>query len=246
MKLRLVVLVLALAAALQLSAQSTQIVVVSDYDDTFRITGYRSLPKIWNALFTDKIFAGAEVLYQAFQAEQYPLYFVSNSPEMLRRKITRRLAGYHLKPDSVFLYPGEGAKMDYKLASIRKIAAHHPAAQLVLLGDDATADHLVYNQIRSEMPERVAAIYIRSVRMRELPTGQIRFYTEYEPARYEATAQRLKPRHAQAVATAVLQAPKRYSRPTYLKIATPFEACPSAPENLCALQDSINQMLIKR
>jgi hypothetical protein len=192
-------------------------VVVSDYDDTFRITGTKKLPMLWNALFTSKIYAGADVLYRAFEAGPYvAFYVVSNSPEWLRGRVQKNLKRCGLLPDSVYLFQGEGLRFDHKIARILELAAKFPEARLVLLGDDATADHLVYDSVARLLPNRVEAVYIRPVEARVLPRLAQVYYTEFEIARAECNAGRLPKSVAMDVGKVVLEARRSRYAPRVL------------------------------
>ena len=124
MKKELKISVIAIFFLLKMVAVTAQsFVVVSDYDDTYRVTGAATLPKLFNALCTNRIYAGADVLYRCFGQKAEAVYIVSNSPQWLRQRIERQLNGRNVKPDSVFLFHGQGERMAYKLASIRQIAS---------------------------------------------------------------------------------------------------------------------------
>lgn len=225
-------------------SQQDNFVVVSDYDDTFRITGYKTIPKIWNALYTDKVYAGNTELYTAFKQNATAIYFVSNSPEMLRKKIIRRISKLDLQPDSFFLYHGKGKKFDYKLASIKKIAAMHPNTKLILLGDNATEDHCVYDSIRQLYPKQIAKIYIRTVRSKwKQPEDIFTFYTAFEIAVSELDAGRLSKKEILSIGKAITNASIKELKPNVLHLPAQKEQWQHTIPEVQALQKEITSRL---
>lgn len=225
-------------------SQQESFVVVSDYDDTFRITGYKTIPKIWNALYTDKVYAGNAELYTALKKNAAAMYFVSNSPEMLRKKITRRISKLNLLPDSFFLYHGNGKKFNYKLASIKEIVKMHPNSKLILLGDNATEDHFVYDSIRQLYPKRIAKIYIRTVRNKwKKPENISVFYTAFEIAVSELDAGRLSNKEVLSVGKAITNAPQKTLKPNVLYLPTQKEQWQHKNANIQDLQKKIANRL---
>ncbi len=221
-------------------AQKEKFVVVSDYDDTFRITGHKTLPKVWNGLMTDRIYAGADMLYQALQRNAQALYFVSNTPEMMRRIATRRIKGYQLNPDSVFLFHGDGEKFDYKMASVKWVLKAHPDCKLILLGDNATADHLVYDSIRTLFPKRVLQIYIRPVKVdKPIPQKIQEYYTAFEIAHLESEAGRIASADAKKVGAEILKSKKRGLAPSVLKLPPKRIVVKGKDDELNELQEQV-------
>ncbi len=97
------------------------------------------------------------------------MFYVSTSPWNLHEMLMQflRLRGFPIGP--LFLTdwgPGRGrllrvSSQEHKLTLIRGILQEHPALRLVLIGDSGQADPEIYAILAAELPERIAAVYIR-------------------------------------------------------------------------------------
>jgi len=156
--------------------------IISDIDDTILETGVASTLK-WRLLVNSLMkhsnkripLAGAQEFYHLLHQGQSgkntnPIFYLSNSPWNLYDYLQSFLTTFQFPPGTLLLRDMgleharkssflEGNK--YKKA--RHILQTYPDLPFVLLGDAGETDTDIYLQIAQEFPERVKAIYIRTV-----------------------------------------------------------------------------------
>ena len=110
-----------------------------------------------------------------------PLFYVSSSPWHLYTPLVDFLQSQSLPLGPLLLKElgvrslfGAGSHMDHKLAHIREIVETYPHLPFVLIGDSGQQDPEIYREVVLRYPDRIRAIYIRSVNP--------------DPARIEAVA----------------------------------------------------------
>jgi phosphatidate phosphatase APP1 len=154
--------------------------VVSDIDDTIVATNVMSkvnmaLTVLFSNAHTRMPFAGLPAFYRALRDgiggnEDNPFFYVSNGPWNLYSLVVEFLSLNHIPLGPIFLrdfgdellFPPapEGA---HKLECIERLLATYPGLPFVLIGDSGERDPEVYSEIVERHPERIRAIYIRSV-----------------------------------------------------------------------------------
>lgn len=150
--------------------------VISDIDDTIRVTGVANRRKMLRSTFLEH-FAGVPQmaeLYRGWQARrQAAFHYVSASPwhlypllaEFLRshqfpegsfhlRDLRLMLGDLHrtLRPSSLI-----------KLGHARRLMKQYPRRRFVLVGDSGESDPAIYARLFREFPQRVERILIRQV-----------------------------------------------------------------------------------
>ena len=181
--------VFCLLTAFILTTVEAKTLVVSDIDDTLKVTNVLNTPaKILNSLFSKRAFAGMAELLQELYAEETTVYYLSASPVYLEGRIHGFLLKNHfpqihqlvLRKEKLGLY-------DYKLKAIRELIKKVNPEKIILLGDDTQFDPEVYNTIYKENLRLVHAIYIRSIKNRELPHNPVlkSFFSPVEIAGFE-------------------------------------------------------------
>ncbi len=200
--------------------------VVSDVDDTIKITSVRSpISTIWHTLFEMKAFAGMPELYQAlmklegFQSVDY----VSAAPAIVQNRFNRFLRTRGFPEGRLHLRSGGEDKQTYKLRVIRDLLNEFPNDEFILLGDDQELDPTIYFTLFLENPGRIREIYIRSVQQARMPSAVYTFVTAFDVARMEFEFLRMGLKDAEKVALAVL-AEKRDRR-----VLPDFQSCPLPP-----------------
>jgi phosphatidate phosphatase APP1 len=157
-------------ARVEILADSTPFLVISDFDDTLAISEVTQPDKlVTNALLRDegtqKAVPGMPGFYGCLGAsvEAVPGFaLVSGSPIQFMPRVGAFLARHEF-PAGFGLYLrdlGPGSLSDYKQPIIRGLLQRFPQP-VVLVGDSGEKDPEVYAQIREEFPGRVRAIYIR-------------------------------------------------------------------------------------
>ena len=155
--------------------------IISDIDDTILHTAVLSMTRMLyltlfkNAHSREQV-PGAAAFIQALrvgrdQAEQHPVFYVSNGPWNLYDMLTEfmqvnnfvkgplslRDFGRHKNEDAV-------TYRLHKRDSVARIIKTYPNLQFILMGDSAEKDLDIYTEIATNYPGRVAAIFIRMVR----------------------------------------------------------------------------------
>ncbi|HEA31218.1 MAG TPA: DUF2183 domain-containing protein [Leeuwenhoekiella sp.] len=156
--------------------------VISDIDDTILQTGVASLMKwkvIINTLFQEvgnrTPLKGAASLYQKLHRGKSgeasnPIFYVSNSPWNLYHYLEAFIKHNNFPKGAILLRdfraPFENTpppEKPHKQHEIRNILKTYPHLNFVLIGDSGEHDADIYIEIAEEFPDRIKAIYLRSV-----------------------------------------------------------------------------------
>jgi phosphatidate phosphatase APP1 len=171
--MKITILSLCALFALSINSASAKTIVISDIDDTIKMTGVlnNKLHVGFNGLFSKRAFAGMSELYNEYHAKGYGIYYVSGSPKMIDCRIEDFLVEKDFpQGDQRFLKDKIGSNTyNFKMESIRNVIAKENPTTLILIGDDTEHDPDVYNDISKEYPGLVEAIYIRAVQDAKLP-----------------------------------------------------------------------------
>ena len=160
----------AATASVEILADPTPFLVISDFDDTLAISEVTQPEKlVTNALLRDeetqKVVPGMSGFYGCLGTEaKAPPGFalVSGSPVQFLPRVGAFLER-HRFPEGFGLYLrvlGPHSLSGYKQPIIRGLLERFPHP-VVLVGDSGEKDPEIYAQIREEFPGRVRAIYIR-------------------------------------------------------------------------------------
>jgi phosphatidate phosphatase APP1 len=154
--------------------------VISDVDDTVLWSNVTSKLRMLKMLamsnaHTRKPFKGVTAFYRALHdgpdgKAGNPLFYVSSSPWHLYTPLVDFMASQSLPPGPLLLKElgvrsllGAGSHMDHKLTHIRQIVETYPQLPFVLIGDSGQQDPEIYREVVRLYPDRIRAIYIRSV-----------------------------------------------------------------------------------
>lgn len=184
MSLKNIVCLVTLLGALS----SHALTVISDLDDTIKITRVKTLDAIKNGLFSTRTFLGMPELLRSLKAgdDQNLLHVVSGSPDLVRGPVENLLSVNEIEVTSVHLLNGTSKKP----TALSKLV-ESTDDDVILLGDDQEKDPYFYADLKKQYPEKIKAIYIHQLNERNLPEGQIGFLTAYEVAAHEAAAGRM-------------------------------------------------------
>lgn len=167
------------------SLYAEQFVLVSDLDDTLKITNGKNTKKmIQNAFFKTDTFLGMPMLYRQLErAGIYEAYLLSASPFIVKNNVNRLINRFDLNFKNIFLRGIRDLKdkRKYKLKRLREIIAQ-TKDQLILIGDDQDLDPEIYMSVKKEFPHRVKSIFIRKIQNRKLPKGVVGFITPLDIA----------------------------------------------------------------
>ena len=207
--------------------------LISDLDDTIKISNTpNKFITVYRGLFRSSAFAGMAELYRemlGLEANQINqnFYIVSSSPPAIRKRIVFFLLKNRFPKAQVILrdWIRQPNIIKYKMKAIMDIV--EPAEEKVLLlGDDTEHDPEVFSHVKKRFPEKIAAVYIRSVRGRALPEGLHSFYTAFDVACLELAAGRLNNEQVLRIGDAVLKAKKNNWLIPYFSLKPPMSFMP--------------------
>ncbi len=156
--------------------------VISDIDDTILHTGVTSFLKwrlLKNSLLTNAYnripFKGAPELYQKLHLgrsgnNKNPVFYISNSPWNLY-KYLKLFLDFNKFPKGPILLRNFRTPFDrslkpekpHKQKEIINILKTYPDLKFILIGDSGEHDASIYTDIAVQFPDRILAIYLRSV-----------------------------------------------------------------------------------
>lgn len=160
--------------------------IISDIDDTILQTGVTSFLKwkvIHNSLFKNAhnriSLEGAPKFYRDLHKgkngnEQNPIFYLSNSPWNLYQYL-RIFLEVNDFPKGPILLRDFRTPFDrtlkpekpHKQKEIINILKTYPHLKFILIGDSGEHDPAIYTDIAAQYPDRILAIYLRSVRHRK-------------------------------------------------------------------------------
>ena len=159
--------------------------VISDIDATILHTGVTSFLKwrvIHNSLFRNAhrrlSLEGAPGFYQALHAgrkghEQNPIFYLSNSPWNLYQYLKLFLEVNDFPKGPILLRdfrtPFDRTfkpEKPHKQKEIINLLNTYPRLKFILIGDSGEHDPRIYTDIAAQFPDRIHAIYLRSVKHR--------------------------------------------------------------------------------
>lgn len=160
--------------------------VISDIDDTILRTGVTSFLKwrvLKNSLFRHAYkrisFKGAPEFYTKLHNgkkgnEQNPIFYLSNSPWNLYDylKLFLEINNFPKGPILLrdFRTPFDRTlkpEKPHKQKEIINILKTYPHLNFILIGDSGEHDPAIYTEIAAQYPDRILAIYLRSVKHRK-------------------------------------------------------------------------------
>jgi phosphatidate phosphatase APP1 len=158
-------------------AVSARFGVISDIDDTVIVSGVERrasmlLRLAFSSARTRKPFKGVAAFYRALHAGANPFFYVSKSPWNLYEPLVELFERQHL-PMGPLLLRDYGRQMifgrggtSHKTVEIHRVLATYPQLTFILIGDSSEHDPEIYTEVVRTHPDRVRAIYIRSVSLK--------------------------------------------------------------------------------
>lgn len=128
-------------------------ILISDIDDTLKIAHVLDRAEsLQNALRIENIFSGMNILYRVLGAHDPAMkfFYVSNAPRAFMEGAHRDFLTLHQFPlGELRLRPNifDGA---FKVREIREILKNENPTTVILVGDNAEKDTLIYDQIQQE------------------------------------------------------------------------------------------------
>jgi hypothetical protein len=211
--------------------------IISDFDDTIKVSNSpNKFETVLRALFSKKVYPGMVELFdellQGNTAIAPKLVVISASPTVLKKKIHRTLdsAGY---PPRLLILRNWGKDQDkfqYKLSALRD----ELTKPTILFGDDGEIDPEIYEAAQSEHPQKVIGIYHRAVKGRQIPRGQMLFWTAFDVAYAEYLLGRIPEAGALRVSRAVLAHERKFKN-----VIPNFMSCPDRYPFTCQESGSV-------
>ncbi len=156
---------------LSLQALEAKTLVVSDVDDTIKVSDVlgSKTKLVVHALVKKKAFAGMSELYNEFNTGDTEIYYLSGSPKIINSRISELLEhnGFPQRSNIVLKNKMSENTYDYKTAAIRELIKKINPDKLIMIGDDGEYDPEVYKTISEENPEITSATYIRAIRNKD-------------------------------------------------------------------------------
>lgn len=154
--------------------------IISDIDDTVLWSNVTSKLRMLRMLATSnartrKPFKGVAAFYRALHDGPEgnagnPVFYVSSSPWHLYTPLVDFIESQTLPPGPLLLKElgvkslfAAGSHWEHKLAHIVQILDTYPHLPFVLIGDSGQQDPEIYREVVRRYPQRIRAIYIRSV-----------------------------------------------------------------------------------
>jgi phosphatidate phosphatase APP1 len=154
--------------------------VISDLDDTVVTTNVTNRLRMLLTValrneYTRMPFRGVAAFYEALRKgaggdENNPIFYVSSSPWNLYPFLTEFLRLHNIPRGPLFLKDfgnhtifNAGDHGEHKLGNIKMILDTYPQLPFVLIGDSGEQDPEIYREIVRQYPNRIRAVYIRSI-----------------------------------------------------------------------------------
>lgn len=164
--------------------------VVSDIDDTVKVTHVTNRARMLAATFLDDFAAvpGMADRYRGWAGAGAALHFVSSSPWHLYAPLAEHLATAGFPPSAMALKhvrlkdrtfadlfrPGSATKPP----ALRALLERYPRRRFVLVGDSGEEDPEVYAELAGRFPHHITAIHIRNVTGAALGDARFRPLTQ--------------------------------------------------------------------
>jgi phosphatidate phosphatase APP1 len=148
--------------------------LISDIDDTIVSTNVTRKVRMIVSLAlssarTRKPFPGVAAFYRALHADVNPVFYVSKSPWNLYAPLIEYLDLQGFPRGPLLLRDfGLRPSRTHKTDAIEEILKTYPKLRFVLSGDSGEHDPEIYSALVRRYPERIRAIYIRSVDVKRI------------------------------------------------------------------------------
>lgn len=170
------------------SSAFASISIISDLDDTIKITEAGG-----NAtdIVGSDVYLGIPDFLNGTKAYTHELYILSASPTFMGPVVKKTLAKHGVKFKSLILRKNVlEDKFSYKVRKIREIM-DNSSDDFILMGDDMGKDPEVFVEIKRIYAHRILEAYIHVAKGRALPQGITTYWTSFDLFLREFTAGRM-------------------------------------------------------
>lgn len=176
------------------SANSFSLSIISDLDDTLKITNVLDRSEATrNALFSKKAFYGSSQLLSEMGHYTDHLYVVSGTTNFLTFRVKSFLNFNNINYKDLFLR--DIIRQDnisfYKTQIIEKLLEENPSEDFILIGDNTEKDGYVYDGLKVKYPNRIKSIYIKQIKKKDGLKRVRPFYSVADLAMYEYLDERM-------------------------------------------------------
>lgn len=152
---------------LALTAKAADQVMISDIDDTIKLSHIPSKAGSFNRMFDEQSrFLGMAELYQTLALDNPGLqvYYVSKAPKFLMQERHIQFLVNGSFPRGFYVgYQGKTLPSNHKVESIKAIIKAENPKRILLIGDNGEQDSEVYEKIQKEFPQIKMTILIRQL-----------------------------------------------------------------------------------
>jgi phosphatidate phosphatase APP1 len=149
--------------------------IISDIDDTVKITGVTDRATLWRTTFFApfEVVPGIADLYRRLAADGRPVHYVSSSPWHLYEPLHEFLVAsglpvadlalkmIRLKDRTIFDITKGGSAT--KPQAILPLLLRFPSRRFILIGDSGEEDPEIYADLLRRYPDRIERVWIRNV-----------------------------------------------------------------------------------
>jgi hypothetical protein len=200
-----------------LSSQAA-ITIVSDLDDTIKITEARGVP---TDFLRGMVYTGMPEFFQSAAEYSDSLFVISASPSILSHKVKETLKKKGIVFNGVILRSNlTEDKFTYKVREIKRLM-NASSDDFLFFGDDLGKDPEVYAEMKRLYPNRVLGIYIHVVKGRPFTNEAVPYWTSLDLFLREFEASRMSSESVELILTKLLKEkdldfifPKRAQCPT--------------------------------
>lgn len=176
MKLILVIL-------LAISSVYSKTIIITDIDDTLKITRLKKLEQLPAAAFdTEKYFKGMPALLNTIPNDG--VFYVSNGFHTPFLKTYKKFLSRHQFPQGELYLRKFKNLSDHKIKTITKILESQKPEKVIFIGDNGQEDPNIYNEISEKFSSIQFTTFIRTLygpkKATEIHSEQIGFITPFE------------------------------------------------------------------
>lgn len=179
--------------------------IVSDLDDTIKITNSHHADAVIYGPFRAKVYTGMPSVLKEARAYSYFLHVLSDSPRIIKPTIQMLFRTNEIQVDALTLNGNihRVPKHEFKIGKLSQMI-EASEDQFILLGDDMGEDPEIFDEAMRRFPGRVLAAYIHVVQNRSIPSSVIPYLTSFDLALRENMAGRMSEAAVAKVAKEVM------------------------------------------
>ena len=210
-----------LSILLLFSSTGQALTVISDLDDTLKVTNVSSIPKtIKNFFLSKKAFQAMPELMRTMNEYADFLHILTRSPTLIRPQIKGFLKKHHIPYDKLMTLNILKGKF-HKMRSIQE----NLDDEMILIGDNVQLDEKIYWEVSRRYPFTSIKVYIHKIKNTpNLFKDTITFFTAFEIAFEEHLDDRMDFAQLSSIAQIILEE-KQMER-----VIPSFAHCPTKKE----------------